>query len=116
MKAERKKLFRRDFLKLGSALSLAGLGLDGFRPQALAQNPNPSCMPLGLTREDLVHLFTGPWQGLRAVKEKKVIDIHSHLYRRRAPDGTFFVEADDMIASMDIHGIAQACVGISKMT
>ena len=42
---------------------------------------NWGSLPLGLTREDLVHLYEGPWRGLRAVVEKKVIDFHGHPFQ-----------------------------------
>jgi len=64
----------------------------------------------------------GPWRDLRAVKEKKVIDAHVHSYETPA-QGHNYKEAghmhelhqwkdytDDMIASMDRHGIAQCAL------
>jgi predicted TIM-barrel fold metal-dependent hydrolase len=84
-------------------------------------------LPFGLTREDLVHLYEGPWRGLRAVVEKKVIDFHGHPFqptkqaltereneaisaRQELTDFT-----DDLIQSMDIHGIARQCLMPPKL-
>jgi len=78
----------------------------------------------GLTREDLVHLVEGPWRRLRAVLERKVIDVHSHNWK---PKGIEYVRTmrerakvyqsneivdntEEFILSMDMHGIEKACV------
>jgi predicted TIM-barrel fold metal-dependent hydrolase len=119
------QLSRRGFFKkAGSAGLLGAAGLAGFQQIAKAQGAGlpQSCanLPFGLSREDLVHLFIGPWRGLRAVLEKKVIDLHAHPFGviqrwgEKAPviktgeEVVNFVE--DMIESMNIHGIAKQCV------
>lgn len=78
----------------------------------------------GLSREDLVHLVEGPWRRLRAVIEKKVIDFHTHNWnvkgikylrsmrereklRQRKEEQNY---TEDLILSMDMHGIEKACV------
>ena len=111
------KRSRRDFLKAGASGLLGAAGLAGL-PSA-AQSQNGGQLPFGLTREDLVHLYEGPWRGLRPVIEKKVIDFHGHPFQ---PTRQALTEAgneaiaarqeltdftDDLIQSMDIHGIAK---------
>jgi len=79
----------------------------------------------GLTREDLVHLVEGPWRRLRAVVEKRVIDFHAHNWsgevkkirlagkvRERKNEGVDYT--DELILSMDVHGIEKACVSWAK--
>jgi predicted TIM-barrel fold metal-dependent hydrolase len=79
----------------------------------------------GLTREDLVHLVEGPWRRLRAVVEKRVIDFHAHNWsgevkkirsagtvRERKNEGVDYTE--ELIMSMDVHGIEKACVSWAK--
>jgi predicted TIM-barrel fold metal-dependent hydrolase len=64
----------------------------------------------------------GPWRNLRAVKEKKVIDFHTHTYETPV-QGTNYKEeghmheidqwkdyTEDLIASMNRYGVAQACI------
>ncbi len=100
---------RRDFLKkIGSIPCLGALGLAAFESSAWAQYPGgipqPGAVPQ-ITREDLVQLFVGPWQKLRAVIEKKVIDIHCHLGNRNG---------EELLRSMDIHGIGKGILAKSK--
>jgi predicted TIM-barrel fold metal-dependent hydrolase len=120
------KVSRRDFAKKAGGGGLLGAaGLAGLPSAAAAQNCGP--LPFGLTREDLVHLYEGPWRGLRAVVEKKVIDFHGHPFqptkqaltereneaisaRQELTDFT-----DDLIQSMDIHGIAKQCLMPPKL-
>ena len=119
------RLSRRDFFKAGGSGLLGAAGFASFPPTATPQNWGS--LPLGLTREDLVHLYEGPWRGLRAVVEKKVIDFHGHPFqptkqalteqgneafsaRQELTDFT-----DDLIQSMDIHGIAKQCLMPPKL-
>ena len=76
---------RRDFLKkVGSIPCLGALGLAAFESSAWAQYPGgipqPGAVPQ-ITREDLVQLFVGPWQKLRAVIEKKglFVDLSTRI-------------------------------------
>src|SRR5688500_18578833 len=88
-------LSRRGFFeKAGGAGLLAATGAAvGVPPTGgTAAAQESSCLPLGLTREDLVHLFEGPWRGLRAVVEKKVIDVHGHPFQLAQEPRT---QADD---------------------
>jgi predicted TIM-barrel fold metal-dependent hydrolase len=64
----------------------------------------------------------GPWRNLRAVKEKKVIDLDCHSYETTTQGSNYHAEHEahlkgqysdytkDLIASMDRHGIAQAAL------
>jgi predicted TIM-barrel fold metal-dependent hydrolase len=59
----------------------------------------------------------GPWRNLRAVKEKKVIDFHTHTYETPVQGTNYKEEAhmhdidewsdftDGLIRSMDLHGV-----------
>jgi hypothetical protein len=64
----------------------------------------------------------GPWKNLRAVKEKKVFDMHCHCYETPLQGHNYKDEGhmhdldkwqdytNELIASMDAHGIAQAAM------
>ncbi len=105
-------LVRRDFLKF------AALGPSGLAAALQAQD----CLPEGITREDLVNLLDGPWQRLRAVLEKKVVDFHTHNWQYQDTGFTFRERAeiirsqqgvdftDDQVRDMRIHGIDRAVV------
>src|ERR1700733_11602677 len=66
--------------------------------------------------------YDGPWTNLRAVKEKKVIDFHTHCWETPYQGKTYADEraahnkedfkdyTEDLIASMDRLGIAQAAL------
>jgi predicted TIM-barrel fold metal-dependent hydrolase len=66
--------------------------------------------------------YNGPWRNLRAVKEKKVIDFHSHCWETPYQGKTYADEraahnkedfkdyTEDLIASMDRCGVAQAAL------
>jgi predicted TIM-barrel fold metal-dependent hydrolase len=66
--------------------------------------------------------INGPWKNLRAVKEKKVFDLHVHgfetpeqgtNYRESGAEhakGKFVNYVNELIASMDRHGIAMAAL------
>ena len=70
----------------------------------------------------------GPWKSLRAVKEKKVIDLDCHAYETQVQGKTYKEEHEmhalgkyqdytkDLIASMDQHGIAQVALYPSLVT
>jgi len=108
-----KPLLRRDFLKrVGSLPCLGALGLAAFESSARGQSyggiPQPGAVP-EITREDLVQLFVGPWRKLRAVIEKKVIDVHCHI-------GSTPERAAELIRSMDMHGIGIGIVPKAKAT
>ena len=120
---------RRDFFRsVGAAALLGGGGAGGGVPAAARlQAHDPNCLPLGLTREDLVHLLEGPWRGLRAVIEKKVIDVHGHPFQLAKEAATPADDAslrathqyadftEELLESMDLHGIATQCLSAPKV-
>jgi len=112
---------RRNLLKAGTLVS----ALTGLWPSAGELVPDSPQQ--GSTVADLTHLypseaFNGPWRNLRAVKEKKVIDFHTHCWEtpfqgrtyaeeRKAHDlGDFKDYTEDLIFSMDRLGISQAAL------
>ncbi len=108
-----KELSRRRLLRRLGLTGLAGAAaVAGRHSLAWGQFYRP---PPRFSREDMVHLFEGPWRGLRAVIEKKVTDIHCHLSRVKTAEG-LVASAEELITSMDTHGIRKACVGISDLT
>jgi predicted TIM-barrel fold metal-dependent hydrolase len=66
--------------------------------------------------------YNGPWTNLRAVKEKKVIDFHTHCWETPYQGKTYADEraahneedfkdyTEDLISSMDRLGVAQAAL------
>jgi predicted TIM-barrel fold metal-dependent hydrolase len=117
-------LSRRGFLGTAGGCGLFGAAF-GSTPAAAQQDS--TCLPLDLSREDLVHLFEGPWRGLGAVVEKKVIDVHGHPYQLAQEPRTAADEpairarhdykdfTEDLLESMDVHGIAKQCLAPPKV-
>ena len=100
-----KELSRRELLTRLGGSALVGAAVAGYRSSAWGQvSHTPQ-----FSREDMVHLYEGPWRGLRAVVEKKVIDFHTHPATLRTPD-LMVPSVENLISSMDTHGIAKACV------
>ena len=113
------KLGRRDWLKLGamagaslftlnSKASVGGRRADSeAAPHRLADGVDPGqTLPAEATN--------GPWRNLRAVKEKKVFDLHAQSWgsppgQKELKDNTI-----ELIQSMDHHGIAQAVLSPSR--
>jgi len=70
----------------------------------------------------------GPWRNLRAVKERKVFDVHCHAYAARVQGHNYKEEGElhaiskwqdytnELIAAMDRHGIAQAAMNSAHET
>jgi len=68
----------------------------------------------------------GPWRNLRAVKEKKVFDVHCHPYgspdqdpnvKHRTQDvGKWQDYTNELIAAMDQYGVAQAALNSTYET
>jgi predicted TIM-barrel fold metal-dependent hydrolase len=70
----------------------------------------------------------GPWRNLRAVKEKKVIDVHTHPYETPTQGHNYAEEtrvhaldqwkdySDALVGSMDRHGIAGAVLTSAFVT
>ena len=119
-----KKQTRRGFLRTGvmaGAGTAAFLGLGGL--EALAKDPAKRWgwgVPPGQTLPP--EATTGPWRNLRAVKEKRVFDIHVHCFET-VEQGTNYAETaehhrrdrwrnyvKELIASMDRHGVAVAAL------
>lgn len=106
-------LLRRDFFK---SLGLGSLVLGCTQSPASAHD----CLPAGITRDDLTGLIDGPWQRLRAVMEKKVIDFHTHNWQFEDTALTFTERATTLreapavdysaqqVRDMQIHGIDKA--------
>lgn len=114
---------RRDFLKIGAAAGAAASMLPevskAARPvedpgRAAAAQARDSNLPPEATN--------GPWRNLRAVKEKKVFDFHTHTWETPVQGKNYTEEkhmhdidqwkdyTDQLIASMDKHGVAQAAL------
>jgi predicted TIM-barrel fold metal-dependent hydrolase len=116
------KVGRRDWLKLAAmtgtslfpAVSNAGGSGQGSGagsatpPQRWGNGVNPGqTLPPEATN--------GPWRNLRAVKEKKVFDVHCHPWgslpgHKEAKDNT-----NELIALMDFYGIVQAALSPSHV-
>jgi len=123
---------RRQLLKVGSALgivtSLFSQGSHAANSKEARSNASPVAMQDSSTsRPDLIKLKSmppppeaanGPWQNLRAVKEKKVIDFHTHTYETPVQGTNYKEEAhmhdidqwsdftEGLIESMNHHGVA----------
>jgi predicted TIM-barrel fold metal-dependent hydrolase len=123
-------LSRREFLR-NTATMGAFTGLlprdaepEGNRLSASPQNSSEA-------RPDLIKLKSmppppeaanGPWRNLRAVKEKKVIDFHTHTYETPVQGTNYKEEAhmhdidqwsdftEGLITSMNHHGVALSCL------
>lgn len=109
------------FAQSGTAQSK--LGSDQI---AFPNSPLNSGKPLGNKGQELPpEALSGPWKDLRAVKAKKVFDIHAHGYtpdQAEGPNATYAEEikvrtstpwldkTDSQLKDMDRHGIAQAAV------
>src|ERR1035437_6535519 len=126
------KLARRDLLKLG-AMAGAGASLlpgvseaAGASGRASGADPAEPQQKWGMGVAPGQNLppeaTNGPWRNLRAVKEKKVFDIHCHVYETPVQGHNYKDEGHmhdldkwqdytaEFIASMDRHGIAQAAM------
>lgn len=57
----------------------------------------------------------GPWRNLRAVKEKKVFDIHCHPWGPTQGHKEWQDNTNELIATMNFYGIAQAAVSPSRV-
>ncbi|MEI9852477.1 MAG: amidohydrolase family protein [Sphingomonas sp.] len=121
------RLSRRAFLGTGVSMS-AALPLLNMSEPALAQSRELGEEPDSYTRrvlgipdgEDLPRdAIAGPWREMRAVREKRVIDVHTHAWETRI-QGKSYAEtgkihasrdyadmSDAMMASFDRHGIAK---------
>lgn len=124
---------RRQWLKTGAMLSgvaglVSGMGMVEEAPaqalpdgkEAFPNSPMNAGKPPGQTLPP--EAINGPWRNLRAVQEKKVIDIHTHCWETPVQGNNYKEEGhirdldqfkemtDDLIASMDKHGIARACL------
>ncbi|MBI3934307.1 MAG: amidohydrolase [Acidobacteria bacterium] len=108
------KTSRREFLMAaGMAGAIAAAWQQNFQGAAASPQQEPSLPP---------EATQGPWRNLRAVREKKVIDFHCHIWETatqsesRLGTGLLHEEghmvdfSEQMLASMDKHGIAVAAL------
>ncbi len=111
---------RRELLKtgliLGSGLA-SGFGGKVFGAEFVANS-------IGEGQEQALppEATDGPWRNLRAVKEKKVFDMHTHCWETPTQGTNYITEkrahdldewkdyTEELIASMDRHGVAQAAL------
>lgn len=118
---------RRDLLKAGGWIGAGMVAVNGAA--ALAQDgtlyqDEKNHWGWGASPEqNLPDVATnGPWKNMRAVQQKKVFDIHVHSYETPKQGNNFLDEGkehardewkdytDQLIASMDRHGIALAAL------
>lgn len=134
------KMSRREFLSAGTALSAGAvfkqpLAAERSTPAVASGSPrplgNPATQDSGDSRPDLIKLKSmpppaeaenGPWRKLRAVREKKVVDFHTHTYETPVQGTNYKEEAhmhdidqwsdftDGLIESMDRHGVVLSAV------
>ena len=114
---------RRGFLKSGAAMGAASfLGSAAWAQFGQLEMEMDENMRRALNipeGQDLpADAYYGPWRNLRAVQEKRVIDMHCHSYETRVQgrtyaetarlhaSGDFIDTSDAMIRSFDRHGIA----------
>lgn len=115
-----KSISRRQILWGGGAAAVAAAAGGTALAQALTEADKKALRWEGLDLPQ--EAIDGPWRNLRAVKEKKVIDIHCHPLTtcEQGPDyestgklhaqGNYCDHSDYLVASMDRHGIAYAVV------
>lgn len=127
---------RRGFLRSGAIAGAWTSFFSGFGSAARAADPAPTAPPpepqganankWGMGVDPGQNLppeaTNGPWRNLRAIKEKKVLDIHCHCFETPTQGHNYKEEAHvheidqwrdytpELIASMDRHGIAQAAL------
>lgn len=103
----------------------AGFGSAAFAQFGQLENLDPHVrralnIPEG---QDLpADAYYGPWRDMRAVKEKRVIDMHHHSYETPTQGTTYFEQgdrhqnhdyvdfSDAAMVAMDRHGIDKACL------
>lgn len=116
---------RRNLLKTGAfagAFASALPGLDGAAYPAEFALGSPSPAELQGSASLPPEATNGPWRNLRAVKEKKVFDYHTHAWETPVQGKNYTEEKEmhdkdewkdytpQLIASMDAHGVAQAAL------
>jgi predicted TIM-barrel fold metal-dependent hydrolase len=107
---------RRQFM---IAMGMASAWAEAWAPESKG-SPAFQQQDAGLPAPPLPPEATqGPWRNLLAVREKKVIDIHNHTYETATmsptmrgtgllhKEGHYVNYSDDLIASMDRHGVAK---------
>ena len=116
---------RRDFLvRTGMTGVAASLGM--FSLRAFGQNPQTARLPTPAEAAvDPVlppEATNGPWRNLRAVKDKKVVDIHTHIFESPVQGTTYHEEnlihlknewldfSNQLVESMDRYGVAVSVV------
>ncbi len=120
------KTSRRQFLQIGTML-VAEPGVPATKPRMPESTPPRVNQQSTASRPDLLKLKSmppppeadnGPWRNLTAVKEKKVIDFHTHTYETPIQGTNYKEEAhmhdidqwsdftEGLIDSMNRHGVA----------
>jgi hypothetical protein len=120
---------RRKFLKTGAiAGALAGVlpavggtaYFAGLARGSTAPPPGSDSLPPEAT--------SGPWRNLRAVREKKVFDYHTHAWETPTQGKNYTEEkrmhdndewkdyTPDLVRSMDAHGVSQAALSPAFVT
>jgi predicted TIM-barrel fold metal-dependent hydrolase len=119
---------RRDFLKMGAAVGVtAGVASAGMAHAAGSAEPEPAAAQAADPNLP-AEATNGPWRNLRAVKEKKVFDFHTHTWETPVQGKNYTEEkamhdkdewkdyTEALIASMDKHGVAQAALSPAFVT
>lgn len=115
----RREMLRSAFM-VGAGVAFAGFGEAAFAQYEQSDNRWGFGAPPG---QNLPPSATnGPWRNLRAVQERKVFDIHVHAYET-PEQGHNYRDAgamhardhyvnyvNELIASMDRHGVAKAAL------
>lgn len=117
---------RRQFLQMGTTLE-GELSVSAAKPRIPESTPTGADRQSTGSRPDLLKLksmppppeaASGPWRNLTAVKEKKIIDFHTHTYETPIQGTNYKEEAhmhdidqwsdftEGLIDSMNLHGVA----------
>jgi predicted TIM-barrel fold metal-dependent hydrolase len=118
---------RRNFLK-ASAVAGATASVLPAALTAKAAGSAGAAEPQGNDPNLPTEATNGPWRNLRAVKEKKVFDFHTHTWETPVQGKNYTEEkrmhdqdvwkdyTDALIASMNKHGVAQAALSPAFVT
>ena len=114
---------RRNLLKVGAMAGALSSLVPGMTDAAARVANSPGGVPAQVQDANLPPEATnGPWRNLRAVKEKKVFDFHTHSWETPVQGKNYTEEkhmhdidqwkdyTPQLIGSMDKHGVAQAAL------
>jgi predicted TIM-barrel fold metal-dependent hydrolase len=119
---------RRNLLKVGAMAGAFASVLPGVTEAAgrAAESAVGAATPSGAAQSNDSNLppeaTKGPWRNLRAVREKKVFDFHTHAWETPVQGKNYAEEkhmhdidqwkdyTPQLVASMDAHGVAQAAL------